>query len=152
MLSPEEKTFLHDAEYDPGLLRERVRYLRKRGHTIREIAKEIDRSPSTVGYWSQSALIGVVIPPKSVAKIRRRYVEPHPEITEHLKKIAPAARRANKHSEYWSTDARKSRELNMILHMLYYDRLVPMTTLAHICGVSTAAISQRLKAYLRVGD
>ena len=152
MLTPEEKIFLHEAEHDQGLLRERVRFLRKRGRTIREIATEINRSPSTVGYWSQSALIGVVQPPQVKTAVKRRYVEVPSGIDTYLRKLAKSAKRANRHSEYWSNDAAASRELNMMLWVLHHERMVPMTTLAHICGISTSAVSQRLKDQPRVGD
>lgn len=150
MLTPEQKTFLLEAD-TPAILKSRVIHLRRRGKTIREIAEVINRSPSTVAYWSQGAMIGVVTPPKVKTVVKRRYVEPAPHVVKYMQDRAPAARRTNRHSEYWSNDAILSRELNTVLYNSHYKTLVPLTILASICGISTAAVSQRLRGP-RVGD
>lgn len=140
-LHPDDITFLNEATTKTDL-RKRVVHLREQGFTVRDIAQAINRPPSTVQYWSREAR---VMPPPPRLVVMTRPVEIEPAVAELLKEQAKKARRANRHTQPGTAEHHASEDFTRTLKFLAKERLVPVKTLAEAAGISSAAISQRIK-------
>lgn len=151
-LPQEEVDFLRYAEGDGTRIIRRIAALHRVGWTVRELARAMQKSSSTIHYWvSQYPAINPIdyprlpIPdrkPKNT-KVVRQHVSMSYDQEYSLRRLAVAAKGANRHVGTEAHEA--SFRLTVALKHHHNDRMVSVTRLADITGLSKSAIVARLK-------
>lgn len=148
----EQERLLFLLHHDPVRLKRRIASLRHHGWTVRDIAAPLDKSPSTIQYWSTASRLDdesdvpFPVTEKTPAYVtRRRSVEVPTSTLDYLRGLTANARRANRHTQEGTKEYFDSKELTMMLGFLVKYRMVPIRYLARELDISPSAISQRIK-------
>lgn len=157
-LPRDEQDLLVSLSSNLPVLRHRVRALRARGWTLQSIGEPLQARRSTVRSWefhpSPSSPLHLPPPPDPPPPSRspstthssptHSHPTPSPADAARIALLAPRARRARAGTPASSPLALARDELNSLVLSLYNDG-VPISTLAHLAGVTYRAMSVRVR-------